>query len=175
MLITQLFFENRHYFEFVDRARAAGVKVPIVPGIMPVTNVAQIERFTRMCGATIPASSRLRAVETGRWLVQASPTGFSEFVSPDGDVQQRTAVTEQRVITQTIALRVGDTWYVTLGNAPFIVALLAVFALSVWQASGRDRWRRSRLEEQGDRPVVDELDTHLGAEPARGDVRAELP
>jgi methylenetetrahydrofolate reductase (NADPH) len=57
-LITQLFFENAHYFEFVARVRARGITVPVIPGIMPITNYEQIDRFTAMCGASIPAALR---------------------------------------------------------------------------------------------------------------------
>jgi methylenetetrahydrofolate reductase (NADPH) len=53
-LVTNLFFDNTVYFDFVARARAGGVGVPIVPGIMPVTNVDQIRRFTTKIGAHIP-------------------------------------------------------------------------------------------------------------------------
>lgn len=73
-LITQLFFDNDKYFSFVDRARAAGIAVPIVPGIMPITNYEQIDRFTRMCGATIP--SLLRAELDAR---AGEPTAVAEL------------------------------------------------------------------------------------------------
>ena len=73
-LITQLFFDNQDYFAFVARARQAGISVPIVPGIMPITNVAQIERFTKMCGAKIPPelAFRLRRVQDDPALVMAT-------------------------------------------------------------------------------------------------------
>ena len=74
------------------------------------------------------ASSRLRAIENGRWLVQVSPTGFSAFISPTGEVFDRTGVSEQRVLERTINLRSGRTLYSNLGDLPFIVVMVAVLA-----------------------------------------------
>lgn len=58
-IVTQLFFDNAFYFDFVERARRAGVNVPIVPGIMPITNFEQVQRFVRLCGATVPMRLQL--------------------------------------------------------------------------------------------------------------------
>lgn len=53
-LITQLFYDNRYFFEFMERAQRAGIDVPVIPGVLPILNTAQIRRFTSLCGATIP-------------------------------------------------------------------------------------------------------------------------
>ena len=62
--ITQFFFDADSYFRLVDRAVAAGCTIPIIPGIMPVTNLAQIQRFAALSGAAFPAdlAARFEAV-----------------------------------------------------------------------------------------------------------------
>jgi apolipoprotein N-acyltransferase len=82
------------------------------------------------------ASSRLRAREQGRWLVQAAPTGFSAFVDPNGSVLDRTDIGAPGVIERTIAVREGRTPYSFLGNRVYILALL-VWAL--WLIQRRSR------------------------------------
>ncbi len=84
------------------------------------------------------ASSRLRAIETGRWVVQAAPTGFTAIIDSDGNVLQRTSVSEQRVIYADVELRSGNTWYTSLGDGPFIWLFVLVFA-AAWFLTRRDR------------------------------------
>jgi methylenetetrahydrofolate reductase (NADPH) len=64
-LITQLFFDNTLYFGFLERARRAGVGVPIIPGVMPITQVGQVERMAKMCGASIPPALERELHERG--------------------------------------------------------------------------------------------------------------
>lgn len=71
-ITTQLFFDNAVFFRFVDRCRTAGITIPIVPGIMPVLSLKQIQRFTTMCGATLPQKliTRLEAAADNTEVVE---------------------------------------------------------------------------------------------------------
>jgi len=53
-IITQLFYDNDFFYSFIDRIRKIGISVPVIPGIMPITNPGQIQKITTMCGATVP-------------------------------------------------------------------------------------------------------------------------
>jgi apolipoprotein N-acyltransferase len=84
------------------------------------------------------SSSRLRAIETGRWVLQAAPTGFSAIVTPGGDVVERTGVSEQRVLQGTVERRTGRTWAVRFGDwLPLALGLAALGAGWVYELRRR--------------------------------------
>jgi len=72
VIVTQLFYDNGDFFRFVDRSLKAGITKPIVPGILPVTSLNQIQRITSMCGAKLPGSfvSRLQQQDDADWQFQ---------------------------------------------------------------------------------------------------------
>jgi methylenetetrahydrofolate reductase (NADPH) len=81
-ITTQLFFDNAVYYRFVERCRAEGITVPIVPGIMPVLSLKQIQRFTQLCGSTLPAQL------TARLEVAADNADVVEMVGIDWALHQ---------------------------------------------------------------------------------------
>jgi methylenetetrahydrofolate reductase (NADPH) len=74
VLITQLFFDNAHYFRFVDRLQGAGIDVPVLPGIIPITHAGQLARMVSLCGASIPA-----ALERELGLRADDPRAVADF------------------------------------------------------------------------------------------------
>ena len=78
-IVTQLFFDNDAFFRFVERVRAAGIEAPVLPGIMPITNVGQIKRFTELCGASIPQRllDRIEPIAGDREAVIAAGIDYS--------------------------------------------------------------------------------------------------
>ena len=83
------------------------------------------------------ASSRLRAIETGRWVLQVAPTGFSAVVNPDGEVLARTGVSEQATLIADVATRSGETWALRVGPWP-VLALAAAAAGGAAVAAGAE-------------------------------------
>jgi methylenetetrahydrofolate reductase (NADPH) len=84
-LITQLFFDNDLYFDFVEHARAMGIDVPIIPGIMPITNFKQIKTITGLCEASIPADleAELQARAEDPEAVAELGTAYASFQCAD--------------------------------------------------------------------------------------------
>ncbi len=85
------------------------------------------------------ASSRLRALESDRWVLQAAPTGFSAVIRPDGSIVERTGVSERRVIEATVERRSGQTLATRLGDGPPMAAAAIAVAVGWALALGLDR------------------------------------
>jgi apolipoprotein N-acyltransferase len=130
---------------FADRGRAAaraGAELLVVP-----TNTSSYA--TSQVPATEVAADRVQAVEEGRFLVQAAPTGYSTVVDPEGRVERRTVLGRRQVLTATVGLRAGATVYERLGDLPMVVLSAAALALGLASAAARRRhddrsWRPSR-------------------------------
>ena len=91
------------------------------------------------------ASSRLRAIETGRWEVQVAPTGFSAFVTPGGRVLQRTSVSKRAVgVRRGIPMRTGQTLYVRTGDRP-VEGVAILLVAGGWALSRRARSAEERV------------------------------
>jgi methylenetetrahydrofolate reductase (NADPH) len=80
VIITQLFFDNACFFAFVERARAAGITVPIIPGLMPILSAKQITRITSMCGSSIPPALRADLDAAGDDDIKARTIGARQCI-----------------------------------------------------------------------------------------------
>lgn len=112
--ITQFFFDPAVYFRFLDRVRAAGITVPIVPGILPVTNFAQVQKFSAMCGAAVPD-----------WLARL-------FEGLDEDPETRRLVAATVAAEQCRALHEGgvrEFHFYTLNRADLAYAICHILGL----------------------------------------------
>ncbi len=107
-LITQYFFDNEVFFQFLDKVRGSGIDIPIVPGILPVTNFRQVEKFSAMCGASIPGWFRHR------------------FEGLDGDPKTRQLVAAHTAADQCFELLrsgIKELHFYTLNRADLVFAI----------------------------------------------------
>jgi methylenetetrahydrofolate reductase (NADPH) len=91
VIITQLFFDNTDYFSFVDAVRRRGIRTPVIPGIMPVTDTDQIKRFAGMCGATLPATLLQKLEKAGGDKEQMVSIGIDHAFEQCRDLIRRGA------------------------------------------------------------------------------------
>jgi methylenetetrahydrofolate reductase (NADPH) len=112
--LTQFFFDNSAYLRFLDRARARGIKIPIVPGILPVTNFARVKEFAFKCGTTIPAAFARR------------------FDGLDSDPETTKLIAVATAAEQVEALRregVSQFHFYTLNRSELVYAICRVLGL----------------------------------------------
>jgi len=74
--ITQMFFDNGYFYDFLDRAAKANIKIPIIPGIMTITNIERIKKFSQRCGATLPDKIIQRFERAGSKVEEAKKVGI---------------------------------------------------------------------------------------------------
>jgi methylenetetrahydrofolate reductase (NADPH) len=112
--MTQFFFENDHYFRYLDRVRARGIDIPIVPGILPVQNFKQTKSFAGRCGASVP-----------RWLAE-------RFEGLDDDVATRKLIAAAVAAEQVLDLvrrGVTDFHFYTMNRADLVYAVCHLLGL----------------------------------------------
>lgn len=131
-LVTQLFFDNPRYLAWQGRVREAGIDVPILAGIMPVTNVAQVERFTKMCGANIPAALRERLEGAGDDPHEVLWTGVSWAAGQCGELLRRPRLDPIRRASPAVD---GIHFY-TLNKSPAARAIFEILRLGQLGAHG---------------------------------------
>jgi methylenetetrahydrofolate reductase (NADPH) len=122
--VSQLFFDNALYFSFERRARNAGISLPMLPGLMPITNFGQIERFVAMCGASIPPKLRV------------------EMEARKGDVKAVEDLGVAYAAMQALELLqagVPGLHFYTLNRSPATRAIVSsLLAASAWRPAGRN-------------------------------------
>lgn len=108
--LTQFFFDNDVFEAYLDRVRAAGITIPVVPGIMPIQNLTQLKRFAGMCGASVP------------------PAFDQRFAVVEGDAEGRADVAADIAAEQIVDLQrrgVDEFHIYTMNRAPLTLATLA--------------------------------------------------
>ncbi len=122
-LITQLFFDNAHFFSFVDRAREAGIEVPIIPGVMPITSFEGIKRMTTLSAAELPGD-----LEHELELRKDSPEAVAELGVSYATLQ----------CADLLAGGAPGIHVITLNRSPASRAILAALRLmQPWRAADR--------------------------------------